>query len=139
MAVECAAVTVARPPPAWPLTVNRTADDANWEIDWRPMIDALARAPGHGDRAALAARFHASLSAAITAVAQACGIGDVVLTGGCFQNVLLLELTSDALSSAGFSVLRHRELPPNDGGISAGQALGARWGLTEVATAAASV
>ena len=79
-----------------------------------------------------------SLAAAITAVAQACGIAQVVLTGGCFQNALLLELASDTLNSAGFTVLRHRELPPNDGGISAGQALGARWGITTVATFAAS-
>jgi hydrogenase maturation protein HypF len=138
MAVECAAATVLRLPPPWPLAVTRTTGDASWEIDWRPMIDDLARAPGRGDRAALAARFHVSLAAAITAVAQACGIAQVVLTGGCFQNALLLELASDTLNSAGFTVLRHRELPPNDGGISAGQALGARWGITTVATFAAS-
>jgi hydrogenase maturation protein HypF len=60
-------------------------------------------------------------------------VGTVALSGGCFQNVLLLDLTVAALRAAKFEVLTHRELPPNDGNIAAGQALGALWGLTSVA------
>jgi hydrogenase maturation protein HypF len=91
----------------------------------------LAQSAG-GDPALLAACFHASLTAAIVDVAKKVEIESVALTGGCFQNARLVESTEAALHAAGFTVLRHRDLPPNDGGISAGQALGALWGLTEV-------
>ena len=45
----------------------------------------------------------------------------VALTGGCFQNRLLTERAADRLERAGFEVLLHRLVPPNDGGISLGQ------------------
>jgi hydrogenase maturation protein HypF len=66
------------------------------------------------------------------AVARRSGADTVALTGGCFQNALLAGLAAEALRAAGFVVLLHRELPPNDGGIAAGQALGALWQLTSV-------
>jgi hydrogenase maturation protein HypF len=46
----------------------------------------------------------------------------VVLSGGSFQNVRLLEGTARRLAKLGFKVLSHRLVPPNDGGISYGQA-----------------
>ena len=49
-------------------------------------------------------------------------LGTVVLSGGVFQNRLLLERTSAALREAGLEVLIPLRLPPNDGGISYGQA-----------------
>lgn len=45
----------------------------------------------------------------------------MALTGGCFQNRLLLERSARRLRQAGFAVLLHRQVPPNDGGISLGQ------------------
>jgi hydrogenase maturation protein HypF len=45
----------------------------------------------------------------------------VALTGGCFQNRFLTEQTAQRLTQAGFEVLLHRHVPPNDGGISLGQ------------------
>jgi hydrogenase maturation protein HypF len=65
-------------------------------------------------------------------VAKRAGVGTVALSGGCFQNALLLDLTRSALEAAGLTVLTHRALPPNDGSIAAGQALGALWGLHSV-------
>jgi hydrogenase maturation protein HypF len=74
----------------------------------------------------IATRFHRGLARAV--VDTCCRIRDEVglttaaLTGGVFQNVLLTAMVTDGLSDAGFEVLRHREVPPNDGGISLGQA-----------------
>ena len=50
-------------------------------------------------------------------------ISVVALTGGVFQNVLLLDLSKEGLIQKGFDVLTHRIVPPNDGGISLGQAV----------------
>jgi hydrogenase maturation protein HypF len=47
----------------------------------------------------------------------------VALSGGAFQNVLLLELTQELLTQHGFAVVRHRRAPPNDGGLCLGQAV----------------
>jgi hydrogenase maturation protein HypF len=74
----------------------------------------------------VAARFHNGLA---RATADACvdqarrhGLDAVVLSGGVFQNRLLLERTAWALSRAGLRVLVPERLPPNDGGIAYGQA-----------------
>ncbi len=53
------------------------------------------------------------------------GITTVALSGGVFQNTLLLELTESRLQARGFKVLRHRLTAPNDGGICLGQAAAA--------------
>ena len=75
----------------------------------------------------LAYEFHEQLASLI---AQSCMqirqiqyLNTVALSGGVFQNRLLLELTETKLANAGFKVLRHHLLPPNDGGICVGQAL----------------
>ena len=57
----------------------------------------------------------------IVDVARAMGQSRVALTGGCFQNRLLTERAAQRLGEAGFQVLLHRQVPPNDGGISLGQ------------------
>lgn len=71
---------------------------------------------------ALAAAFHHALARGILCIAQRAPVPDVVLTGGCFQNVLLTELTAALLQQTGFTVHCHRRIPPNDGGIALGQA-----------------
>jgi len=45
----------------------------------------------------------------------------VALSGGTWQNRLLMELATDVLTQDGFTVYRHRRVPPNDGGIALGQ------------------
>ncbi|WP_223167534.1 carbamoyltransferase HypF [Nonomuraea sp. SYSU D8015] len=74
----------------------------------------------------IAGRFH---NGAADAVARACaalrdatGLSSVALSGGVFQNALLLERTVERLREAGFRVLRHVRVPPHDGGLSLGQA-----------------
>jgi hydrogenase maturation protein HypF len=74
----------------------------------------------------VAARFHNGLAgaavAACDAVRHTTGLGTVALSGGVFQNLLLLERTVTGLEAHGFRVLTHSRVPPNDGGISLGQA-----------------
>jgi hydrogenase maturation protein HypF len=75
----------------------------------------------------VAARFHNGLAAAAVAacarVREGTGLGVVALSGGVFQNVLLTERVATGLERAGFRVLTHSRVPPNDGGISLGQAV----------------
>lgn len=91
-------------------------------LDWAPMILAIL-----GDRQAgtpastISMKFHDALAAAIAAVAARIGVERVALTGGCFQNVLLLTRTVDSLKAAGFRPYWHQRVPPNDGGIALGQ------------------
>jgi len=90
---------------------------------WSALLDDLVRAT---EAATLAARFHAGLADAVTkmalTVARDRGIGTVALSGGVFQNKVLLEGVSQRLRSAGLRVLGHRQVPANDGGLSLGQA-----------------
>jgi hydrogenase maturation protein HypF len=78
------------------------------------------------DPAVVAARFHHGVAAAVVAgclaARDATGLATVALSGGVFQNLLLLEAATAGLEAAGFRVLVHRRVPPNDGGISLGQA-----------------
>jgi hydrogenase maturation protein HypF len=95
-----------------------------WIADWRPMIELIADDLSRGiERSRIAHRFHRSLAELIGQVAERVGVRQVVLTGGCFQNVLLADLARARLESAGFVVLTHREVPPNDGGLALGQAV----------------
>ena len=74
-------------------------------------------------RAEIAAAFHETVAAAAaTACAEAGEAGTVVLSGGTFQNLRLVASTRRHLEGFGFRVLTHRLVPPNDGGISYGQA-----------------
>jgi hydrogenase maturation protein HypF len=92
------------------------------------LVGAAAEDLGRGRTvAAIAARFHNGLAAAIVAgcrrARERTGLSSVALSGGVFQNMVLLERTVAGLESAGFRVLRHRHVPANDGGISLGQAV----------------
>jgi hydrogenase maturation protein HypF len=97
--------------------------DAPIRLDWHPMLEAILRDLRRGAPAgAIAAAFHRALAEAIARVARRAGIRQVALTGGCFQNRFLLECSVEALRTAGLEPFWHRQVPPNDGGISIGQA-----------------
>jgi hydrogenase maturation protein HypF len=73
-------------------------------------------------RAQIAAAFHEAVAKGAAAACAEIGGETVVLTGGTFQNLRLLASTRARLERHGFRVLSHRLVPPNDGGISYGQA-----------------
>ena len=104
-------------------------------LDWEPMITAIISdlrqvvAPS-----IMSQRFHYALSQAIVQVAQRASEARVALSGGCFQNRFLVEQTSQRLRDADFEVLLHRQVPPNDGGISLGQVMVAAHAASAVQT-----
>lgn len=91
-------------------------------LDWRAMLDAVV-ADVRAERPAgeVAAAFHAGLCEGIVSVARLVGAPRVLLTGGCFQNRVLLEGAVVRLRAAGFLPFWHQRVPPNDGGIALGQ------------------
>jgi hydrogenase maturation protein HypF len=95
------------------------------QIDPAPMLRALVKAMPHQPLPELAAGFHIGLAQAFCAVARAqveSGQAKAVaLSGGCFQNAVLLRACLTALH--GLPVLIHKDVPTNDGGLAFGQAL----------------
>lgn len=88
------------------------------------ILDEIARGVAPAD---VARGFHASMAEAVRRMAADArartGIGVVALSGGCFQNRLLLTESVERLRREGFSVLVHHRVPANDGGLALGQAV----------------
>jgi hydrogenase maturation protein HypF len=98
-----------------------------FRIQGRDLIAAMTSDIASGvSRPSVAARFHNGVAALIEdgcALARdRTGLSQVALSGGVFQNMLLLHATVDRLQARGFTVLVHAQVPCNDGGISLGQA-----------------
>ncbi|MFJ5074402.1 carbamoyltransferase HypF [Streptomyces sp. NPDC088553] len=85
------------------------------------VADVLDGAPA----AVVAARFHHAVARLVRTVCAAArgrtGVETVALTGGVFANTVLSSACAEGLREDGFSVLRHRLIPPNDGGLALGQ------------------
>jgi hydrogenase maturation protein HypF len=96
-------------------------------LDGRATVRAVVEDVSRGTPVAtVSARFHAGVAEATAlACARAAsehGVATVVLSGGVFQNRLLLERTAARLDEVGLRVLVPERLPPNDGGVAYGQA-----------------
>ncbi|MFH1006023.1 MAG: carbamoyltransferase HypF [Candidatus Latescibacterota bacterium] len=93
------------------------------EVLFRGILEDLDNGASAGW---IAAKFHNSLAEMIASVCVRIrantGLDEVALSGGVFQNKLLLGLTAPLLEEHGFSVYTHHQVPSNDGGISLGQA-----------------
>lgn len=96
-------------------------------VDWKGTVAGLvADAKGRVPQATISRRFHDTLAAAIldaaSCLAEASGARRVILSGGVFQNATLLAAVLAGLRRKRLVPLIHRQAPPNDGGISLGQA-----------------
>jgi hydrogenase maturation protein HypF len=111
---------------AYPFTIEAgVSRDLPAQIDLGPALRAVW-SDGHVAAADRARRFHTTL---IAAMAMACarvrdevGIDTVALSGGVFQNAIVLDGLAAALETRGFRVLTHERVPSNDGGLALGQA-----------------
>jgi hydrogenase maturation protein HypF len=97
------------------------------EIDPTPVLRALIEDMRNGHAVGpMAAGFHVAVATLVAETAvrlrQQAGIHRVALTGGVFQNVLLLRLVKAELATRDIPVLTHRLVPPNDAGLALGQA-----------------
>ncbi|MCU7934486.1 MAG: carbamoyltransferase HypF [Candidatus Thiodiazotropha sp. (ex Dulcina madagascariensis)] len=118
-------------------TVQTTVDEGVYRLDsatlWPELLDDLRAGL---DRQRIAWRFHLGLATGVTEMAtelaQSNGVDTLALSGGVFQNKTLFELVTNQLLRKGYSVLSHRNVPSNDGGLALGQAaIGAARSITK--------
>jgi hydrogenase maturation protein HypF len=97
-------------------------------LDLIPLVKSIVEARLAGIEASgLAGVFHATLIVSFAEMAgllrERTGISRVALSGGCFQNRILLEGCADEFERGGFEVFTHQRIPANDGGVALGQAV----------------
>jgi len=133
-AIELEMLATKRKESVYPFEINEEEDE--FIIDTRPLIEAILEENGRKvEPQVIATRFHWSLSSIILNVCKLLrkrwGLNQVALSGGVFQNALLVKQAVYLLTSSGFEVFLHKFLPPNDGGISLGQAVVAYYQLVD--------
>lgn len=101
-------------------------------VDPDPIISAIVEEVGKGETpSVISARFHNTMARVISRMAkrmrEVTALSEILLSGGVFQNHLLLARVWDLLDEDDFRVFVQQRVPPNDGGISLGQALYATY------------
>ena len=109
-------------------SINRNIKADLYYLPTLSLVKELAERKLAGENSnQLALHFHRRLAGMIVSACEKAreeiGINTVALSGGVYQNKLLLDYSVTMLEERGFHVLRHHLLPPNDGGISLGQAV----------------
>lgn len=97
-------------------------------IDYRSLVaELVADVAAHVEKSVVSAKFHNGVARIVFELSKrlrrSSGINKVALSGGCFQNVTLLEKTRRLLRSENFEILTHSKVPANDGGLALGQAV----------------
>ena len=101
-------------------------------VDWEGLVRGVLTDVAAGLEAGVVpAKFHNTLVEAACAVARRVGEARVALTGGCFQNRYLTQRAVWRLRQEGFLPYWHQRVPPNDGGVSLGQIVGAARALAK--------
>lgn len=96
-----------------------------WLLDWRPLFHQILNAIAEGiPRGMISLAFHFALADGIVQIAHAAASKKILLTGGVMQNKLLVECAIVQLRKEGFEPFWHHRIPPNDGGLAAGQIMG---------------
>lgn len=109
------------------------SEGGRFELGTAALFQLVVRGMQAGETVErMAYAFHVGLAELVLAACERVraehGVDVVALTGGCYQNTLLLELSVRMLRKRGFRVLTHSLVPPNDGGIALGQAVvAAQW------------
>ena len=123
--LEAAAAKTAAELPAYDPRVETTSTGVQLIDGSQILLEALNDFTSGAQPSVVAARFHATIAEATALaagrIAEKNGTTVVCLTGGCFQNALLLELTAGLLKKNGLTPIVHRLVPPNDESISYGQ------------------
>jgi hydrogenase maturation protein HypF len=124
-AIELESLAAAGCEEGYPFSV---AESEPWQIDLRPAIREIVSDVSSGRPVSLiSVKFHNTVADVIADVCRRLrgreGLNRVCLSGGVFQNTFLLERALRRLRSSGFEVFLHSRVPPNDGGISLGQAV----------------
>lgn len=124
MKLEFAAQNAKGKQVVYPFALNHNATTQAWELDWRPMLEKLLEDLEAGKKVEwIASTFHNTLIETLVAVCKKQEEKRIVLSGGCFQNKILLESAVTRLKEEGFVPFWHQRVPPNDGGIALGQML----------------
>lgn len=90
-------------------------------LDWQPLLESVLADLSLGCHEDIAAKIHHHLAAWIFAVAERNNAERIVLSGGCFQNAYLVESIVKAQQAKHYTLFRHANIPPNDGGLALGQ------------------
>ncbi len=110
----------------YPYTI--VEEDGVFVIELKELVAGILKDLLQGiTRSSISAKFHSAVAVMVAemcqSIARKTGINQVALSGGVFQNRLLLRKVIPLLQTAHFSVLTHKQVPCNDGGISLGQAV----------------
>jgi hydrogenase maturation protein HypF len=103
-------------------------EGGGWLVETSGIIGGVVedRLAGH-PAGVVSSKFHRTMAEVVAAgceeIREDGGVNAVALSGGTFQNLLLLEQVVELLAGKGFTVYRHRRVPTNDGGLSLGQAV----------------
>ena len=116
----------------YPFEIREGPEGALPTLDPAPAVRAIVEdLTGNRPRPEMAAAFQAGLAESCAELAArllaSAGAKSVLLSGGCFQNALLLEATAAGLEARGLNWYSNREVPVNDGGVALGQVAAAAW------------
>lgn len=121
LAMELESLVEGREQGCYEILIER-GTQGEWLGDWREMVRAIVRDLDTScELSVIAAKFHRALARWVVQMARLVQCGQVVATGGCFQNRILTEWTEDAFEGESARVYMPSRLPPNDGSLSVGQ------------------